>query len=515
MASPSQHDCCSCCALKRELEEKLTLAETENHIMRRRLQEVELTCAVITAKSNGPQYPTVVNFELERRQMAASLEPQVFKFTPQVDDYNDLPTYPVRPHFDKATANPTTKVVIFDGCPNDPYHPSSTPIYQTSTFVQPGIGEFGSYDYTRSGNPTRTAVETLVAQLEGAAAAFAFTTGMAALQTLLTTLQSGDAIVSGNDLYGGMHRLLTKVTSHLGVEVLFVDTWDLSAVEDILKKKKNIRLVHLESPTNPLMRVIDIAGVCELAHEHGALVSIDSTVMSPMRCTPHALGCDYVIHSATKFLAGHSDMMCGVICAKTPELAKRIAFLQNSQGNALAPFECWLLLRGIKTLSLRVDRQEMNAVAVALFLARQSHFVKKINYVGLDPSVYPEVCGLTQEEYERHRSQTSGPGSLLSFETGDTQASERFVSACKLFKLTVSFGSCNSLVEMPCLLSHASIPAAERTLPDDLIRLSIGIEQIEDILSDLRQAIDAAVPPESCLLSPNVHGYPPIGASLH
>lgn len=492
MSTPLAHECPECKVAKRLLEEKLSQAETENTMMKKRLKELELTCAVITAKSDPTHRPDGPNFDLERKHMASSLEPQNFKMTPADVDYNDVPTYPIRPHFDKATANPATKVVIFDGCPNDPYHPSSTPIYQTSTFVQPGIGEFGSYDYTRSGNPTRTAIETLVAQLEGAAASFAFTTGMAALQTLLSTLESGDAIVTGNDLYGGMHRLMTKVTARLGVEIIFCDTWSLSAVENVLKEKKNVRLVHLESPTNPLMRVIDIAGVCQLAHAHGALVSIDSTVMSPMRCNPIALGCDYVIHSATKFLAGHSDVMCGFVCAKTQDLAKRIGFLQNAQGNALAPFDCWLVLRGIKTMSIRVDRQELNAIAVAMFLARRPHFVKKINYVGLNPCMYPEVSGLTQEEYDRHRSQSTGPGSLLSFETGDVKASERFVSACKLFKLTVSFGSCNSLVEMPCLLSHASIPAHERTLPDDLIRLSVGIEEVEDILADLRQAIDAA-----------------------
>eukprot|EP00796_Vickermania_ingenoplastis_P000237 gene238-116_t len=490
MSSPTI-DCCSCCAAVRRLEEQLTKAETENVFLRRRLQEMELMAAVISAKSTGVPVVSVQSFEDERRRVAQLLEPHTFKVE-SPSNYNDLPTYPVRPHFDKATANPATKVVIFDGCPNDPNHPSSMPIYQTSTFVQPAIGEFGPYDYSRSGNPTRTAAETLLADLEGATAAFAFSSGMAALQTLLTTLQAGDAIVTGSDLYGGMHRLLTRVTANLGVEVCFINTWDLDAVRQIFVEKKNIRLVHLESPTNPLMRVIDIRAVCEIAHAHNCRVSIDSTIMSPMRCTPIALGCDYVVHSGTKFLAGHSDIMCGVVCAKTEEEAKRIAFLQNSQGNALAPFDCWLLLRGLKTMSIRVDRQEMNAMAVAFFLARQTHFIKKLNYVGLDPSVFPDISGLTKEEYDRHRAQSRGPSSLLSFETGDVEVSQRFVQACKLFKLTVSFGSCNSLVEMPCLLSHASIPAAERTLPDDLVRLSIGIEQIEDLLADLRQAIDEA-----------------------
>lgn len=483
-------ECCSCCAEKMALEERVTQLETENVLMRRRLEEAEIGCAVISAK--GPSFPNLVSFELERDQLAKQLKPHIFHFTPEERDYNEIPTYPVRPQFDKATANPATKLVIFDGCPQDPYHPSSTPIYQTSTFVQPGIGSFGSYDYTRSGNPTRTAVETLLALLEGAAAAFAFSSGMSALQTLLATLRAGDGIVTGADLYGGMHRILTNITAHLGVEVSFVDTWNLKAVEKIFKEKGNTRLLHLESPTNPLMRVVDIRSVCELAHARNILVSIDCTMMSPVRCTPISLGCDMVIHSGTKFLAGHSDTMCGVICAKTPELAKRIAFLQNAQGNALCPFESWLLQRGLKTLAIRVDRQELNAVAVALFLSRQTPFIKRMYYVGLDPQKHPEISGLTAEEFQLHKAQAAGPGSVMSFQTGDVLLSQRFVSHCKLFKLTVSFGSCNSLVEMPCLLSHASIPAAERTLPEDLVRLSIGIEQIEDILADLKQAIDAS-----------------------
>lgn len=477
------------------MEVQICRLETENVMMRNRLKEAEFSCAVISAKDSS--FRSLHNCEIERDLLVKELKPKVFHFTPESQDYNEIPTYPLRPEFDKATANPATKVVVFDGCPQDAYHPSSTPIYQTSTFVQPGIGSFGSYDYTRSGNPTRTAVETLLAQLEGAAAAFAFSSGMAALQTLLATLRAGDGIVTGTDLYGGMHRIMTNITAHLNVDVSFVETWNLSAVEKILTEKKNIRLVHLESPTNPLMRVVDIRGICELAHAHQAMVSIDCTMMSPVRCTPIQLGCDLVIHSGTKFLAGHSDTMCGVIVAKTQELAKRIAFLQNAQGNALCPFECWLLQRGLKTLAIRVDRQELNAVAVGLFLARQTRFIKRLYYVGLDPERHLEVSGLSQEEYDRHKSQATGPGSLMSFETGDVHLSQRFVSHCKLFKLTVSFGSCNSLVEMPCLLSHASIPAAERNLPEDLVRLSIGIEQIEDILADLNYAIKNACEKQS------------------
>nr|AGT02548.1 cystathionine beta-lyase [Herpetomonas muscarum] len=480
----------SCCCHDTP-EDRVTQLETENLILRERLAQLEMLHAVSAAKT--PKHSVLSALDEERQHLEDALQPQHFKFSKERTDYNELPPYPVRPHFEKATAHPSTEVVIFDGCPNDPYHPSSVPIYQTATFVQPDIEEFGPYDYSRSGNPTRTALETLMAKLEGAHSAFAFSSGMAALQALIASLSAGETVLASSDLYGGMHRLLTQVTARFGIDVQFVDTWDLAAVAAAFERiGPKVKLLHIESPTNPLMRVVNIRKLCELAHQHGAEVSIDNTMMSPIRCTPLTLGCDFSIHSATKFLCGHSDTMCGVVCARSEEGARRIGFLQNAQGSSLAPFDCWLLLRGIKTLSIRVEKQELNAVAVALFLSRQRDVVTKLHFAGLSPDVCCGCASVKKEDFDLHRSQTSGPGSVLSLETGDLQRSTRFVRACKLFKLTVSFGSCNSLVEMPCLLSHASIPKEKRTLPADLIRLSVGIEDIEDILADLSQAIAAA-----------------------
>ena len=281
--------------------------------------------------------------------------------------YNEIPTFPVRPSFKnfQNSLRPASQVVVFDGCPNDPHHPSSTPIYQTSTFVQPSSAKFGSYDYTRSGNPTRTALEKHVALLEGAYAAFAFTSGMAALNTLTNTfLQAGDHLLLGSDIYGGMHRLATKITRKLGASVSFVDTTDLGAVERALRPET--RLCHIESPSNPMMRITDVRALAALLHRRGILLSIDSTMMSPCLMKPLTLGADVVVHSATKFFGGHADAMGGFVCVNEAELAKRVAFIQNAEGTALAPFDCWLFLRGIKTMALRVERAQVGFASLSL-----------------------------------------------------------------------------------------------------------------------------------------------------
>ena len=440
---------------------------------------------------------------------AAEVEPPTFPerpsfaSVPPADEPEDAP--PAADDAGPATLSRvphlSTQLVLFDGCPNDPYHPSSMPIYQTATFVQPNVSEFGPYDYCRSGNPTRTALETSIGKLEGAFAAFAFTSGMAALHAVLSTLKPGEKVVASADLYGGMHRLLTDAVSHQGLEVSFVDTTDLASVRSALAPAASgasPKLVHLESPSNPLLRITDLHEIARLAHECGALVSVDCTMMTPLRQRPLRLGCDLVIHSGTKFFSGHSDTMSGFVAVRSEALAKRIGFIQNAQGTALGPFDCWLLLRGLKTLSLRLERQESNAVAVAEFLCRRSALdgvIKKVHYTGVDPArnFAAGVLSISPAQYLLHRTQASGPGTVVSFETGDVQVSRRFVDACRLFKLTVSFGSCNSLVEMPCLLSHASIPKERRTLPEDLVRLSVGVEHIADILADLCAALMQAM----------------------
>jgi cystathionine beta-lyase len=404
------------------------------------------------------------------------------RFPTVVPDYNNLPTYPPRPDFAKFenSLRPASQMIVFDGAPNDPNKPSSTPIYQTSTFVQPNVSEFGTYDYTRSGNPTRTALEKQVALLEGAKASFAFTSGMSALSALTRILMPGDELIVGNDIYGGMHRLVTKVTHpSTGLKVAFADTTDLEAVEAAITP--NTRLLHMETPSNPLMKITDIRKLAALLSSRGILLSIDATMMSPYLMKPLKLGADIVLHSATKFFGGHADTMGGFVSVKDETLARQIAFYQNAEGTALAPFDCWLFLRGIKTMAIRIDRSQENALSIARFLESCPQ-VTKVFFCGL-PSF---------EGYAIHKSQAAGAGTVMTFTTGDTRLSQRFCDACRIFKLTVSFGSVNSLCEMPCIMSHASIPAEERTLPEDLIRLSVGIEDIRDLIDDLTQAFELA-----------------------
>eukprot|EP00002_Diphylleia_rotans_P032647 TRINITY_DN6870_c0_g1_i1.p1 TRINITY_DN6870_c0_g1~~TRINITY_DN6870_c0_g1_i1.p1 ORF type:complete len:489 (-),score=101.71 TRINITY_DN6870_c0_g1_i1:258-1724(-) len=434
-------------------------------------------------------------------------------FNALTDDYNELPTAPVRPHFHEhlLKMKPATQLICFDGCPTDPYHPATMPIYQTATFVQPSASEFGPYDYTRSGNPTRTALETLISGLEQSHSAFAFGSGMAALAAVTRLVEAGQEIIACNDLYGGMYRLLTRVCKRQGIKLKFVDTNNIQSVRDAITPET--KLIHIETPSNPLMRITDLRALAKIAHENGALLSVDSTMMSPYLQKPISLGADVVIHSATKYLSGHSDVISGVVCVANETLAKSIAFFQNAEGTALAPFDCWLLLRSIKTLALRVEKAQSNAEKIASFLATQS-CIKRLYYAGpvdglarvedeaswqlasatlaasteqSTPLLYP-----SDKDVKLHLTQSKGGSSVLSFETGSVELSRRIVNACHLFKITVSFGSCNSLIEMPCVLSHASIPADQRSIPEDLVRVSVGIEDVADLIADLKHAFTIA-----------------------
>eukprot|EP00747_Dinoflagellata_sp_TGD_P158148 gnl/TRDRNA2_/TRDRNA2_177792_c1_seq3.p1 gnl/TRDRNA2_/TRDRNA2_177792_c1~~gnl/TRDRNA2_/TRDRNA2_177792_c1_seq3.p1 ORF type:complete len:653 (-),score=101.96 gnl/TRDRNA2_/TRDRNA2_177792_c1_seq3:78-2036(-) len=398
-------------------------------------------------------------------------------------EYDDLPTFPIRPSFAhfQNDLRPASQCVVFDGCPEDPYHPSTTPIYQTATFVQPSASEFGAYDYTRSGNPTRTALEKHVAMLENATAAFAFASGMAALHTVTRLLKAGDEVICNADIYGGMHRLLTQDLCHSGIDVKFVDTTDIDAVLRAISPKT--KLIHTESPSNPRMRITDLRALATAAHKHSVLLSVDSTMMPPVICKPLLLGVDVVIHSATKFFSGHADCTGGFVCVKDAELAKRVAFLQNAEGTALAPFECFLFLRGIKTMFLRLERAQENARQVAQWLVKHPR-ITDVYYPG------PGTCDT--RSLAIHNMQSNGSGTVMSLTTGCVAFSRRFTDACRIFKTTVSFGSVNSLVEMPCMMSHASIPSEKRTLPEDLVRLSVGIEDIKDLLHDLHLALEVA-----------------------
>ena len=364
----------------------------------------------------------------------------------------------------------------------DPHGAVSPPIYQTATFRQPSALEFGEFDYTRSGNPTRALLERQLAELEGGAHACAFASGMAAITGLTRVLNSGDEILAGDDLYGGTVRLLEQVLSRQAITVRYIDTTDLEAVRDALSQRT--KLILVETPSNPLLRISDIRGLSEIAGAAGVLLAVDNSMLSPILQQPLALGADVVIHSATKFLCGHSDVTAGAIITSDSTLYEQIAFQQNAEGAALSPFESWLLLRGLKTLALRVERQNETAKQVARFVEVQPA-VKEVYHPGLRDHPGREL----------HRTQAEGDGSVVTFTTGDAEVSRKICEATRLFTIAVSFGSVGSTISLPCRMSHASIPEHLRRRlapPEDLVRLSVGIEDANDLIEDLSQALAAA-----------------------
>ncbi|BGP25733.1 cystathionine beta-lyase [Rhodotorula toruloides] len=360
----------------------------------------------------------------------------------------------------------------------DQYGASSVPIYQTATFK--GMG--GAYDYTRSGNPTRSHLEHHIAKISNARHAFAVTSGMGALDVIFRLLKPGDEIIAGNDLYGGSNRLIGYLKAHGGITTHHVDTTNPKSLLPYLEDPShNVAMVLLESPTNPLLQIADLEEIARLTKRYrkDAIIVVDNTMMSPYLCRPLELGCDVVYDSGTKYLSGHHDLMAGVICCDRDDVAKGIAFTINSIGNGLSPFDSFLLLRGVKTLSLRIDKQQANSIFIAEYLA---YLGFKVNYPGLKGHKGKEV----------HDRIAKGPGAVLSFETGDVALSERIVGGTRLWGISVSFGCINSLISMPCLMSHASIdPAvrAARNLPEDLIRLCVGIEDPADLIDDLEAAL--------------------------
>lgn len=371
---------------------------------------------------------------------------------------------------------PFTELVQFDPAPSDPYQPTSTPIYQTATFELHSIDEGGLYDYTRSGNPTRSVLEKQIAKLEQGSYGFALNSGMAAIHCVLGLLKRGDHVIASDDLYGGSYRLFTQRLQRQGIIFSFVDTTSLSVVKRAIQA--NTRLIFIETPSNPLQKMTDIRAVAKIAKEKNILFVVDNTFLSPWLQQPLLLGADIVIHSATKHLAGHSDVTAGLIILNHPEIAEQIAFIQNAEGTALAPFECWLLLRGLKTLGLRIERQQCVAKTVAHFL-KNHPIVKKLYYPG-----FKDHPG-----YDIHHNQAKGPGTVISFTTDSLRLSKSIIDKIQLFTLSVSFGSLNSFISLPCAMSHASIPKNDRKLPEDLIRLSIGIKDPEDLIADLTTAM--------------------------
>ncbi|TPG82077.1 bifunctional cystathionine gamma-lyase/homocysteine desulfhydrase [Brevibacillus laterosporus] len=355
----------------------------------------------------------------------------------------------------------------------------STPIYQVSTYKQDGIGVHKGFEYSRTGNPTRHALETYMADLEGGARGLAFGSGMAALSTILSLCNQGDHLVVGDDVYGGTYRVITRVFSKLGLEATYVDTTDLAAVEKALRP--NTRMIIMETPTNPLLNVTDVRAVAVIAKSKGVLLVVDNTFMTPYWQNPLDLGADIVFHSATKYLGGHSDVVAGVVVTKEAELGEQLHFLQNAIGAILGPQDSWLLLRGAKTLGIRMEEQENNANQLALWLQEQAS-ISRVLYPGL----------ASHPGHEQMKKQARGFGGMISFDVGSNSRAEEVLSKLKYFTLAESLGAVESLIGLPARMTHASIPAerrAELGITDGLIRISVGIEDVEDLLEDLEQAL--------------------------
>ncbi len=359
----------------------------------------------------------------------------------------------------------------------------SAPIYATSTYVQEELGKPKmGYEYARVSNPTRDRVQANLAALEGGLAARVFASGMAAITAVCMTMKAGDHLLCGDNVYGGTPRLFNQVMANLGLEFSYVDTSDLAATEGAMRK--NTRYVWLETPTNPLMTISDIGAVARIAHKGGAELIVDNTFMSPYFQRPLALGADMVMHSTTKFLNGHSDGLGGVIVCSTPEQAERLAFLQKASGGILSPFESWLILRGVKTLGVRMERHNQNGIEVAKFLSNHKK-VKKVFYPGL-PS---------HPQHKLAKRQMSGFGSLITFETGSLSNAKKMLKRVgPVCSLGESLGGVETLISHPATMTHAALGEKGRKaigITDGMVRISVGIENVEDIVADLNQALSA------------------------
>ncbi len=356
-----------------------------------------------------------------------------------------------------------------------------TPIYQTSTYAQSGPGVHKGYEYSRTANPTRRDLEACLASLEMGDYGLAFASGMAAISTLVQVFKSGDHIVCSDDIYGGTFRLLDKVYRNFGLEFSFVDTSDTQNIENSITDKT--RLIWIESPTNPTLKITDIAAVSEIAKNRDILLGVDNTFMSPYSQRPLELGADLVMHSTTKYIGGHSDVVGGALITSDSELAEKLYFVQNSAGGVPGPQDSFLTLRGIKTLHLRMERHEQNAQQVFQCL-RSQNSVKKIYYPG-----DPEHPG-----HEIHKSQASGYGGMISFDIETLENARNFMSNLRIFTLAESLGGVESLIEHPAIMTHASVPSENRNklgITDGFIRISVGVEDIDDLIEDLGRGFDA------------------------
>ena len=357
-----------------------------------------------------------------------------------------------------------------------------TPIYQTSTYIQDGLGKHKGYEYARTQNPTREAWERCVASLEGATHGFAFASGLASLDNMLKLLRAGDHVISGENVYGGSHRLMERVYAGLGLSFTFVDMRDVRNVERAVTPAT--KLVFCETPTNPMMALADLAAIGDLTQAHGFLFVVDNTFATPFFQQPLSHGADIVMHSATKYLNGHSDMVGGILVTGRDDLAERIGFLQNAAGGVPGPMDCWLALRGVKTLPLRMRQHDANGRRVAAWL-RDSKVATRLYYPG-DPS---------HPQHELAKKQMTGFGGMISIDLGDAARARRFVEKTRIFALAESLGGVESLIGHPASMTHASVPPAMREsmgLTDSLIRLSCGIEDGDDLIADLEQAFTAS-----------------------
>jgi len=352
-----------------------------------------------------------------------------------------------------------------------------TPIYQTSTFVQTAPGEHKGYDYSRSGNPTRTALESLIAALEGGRYGLAFASGLAAMDVALRTLNPGDHVIVGNDVYGGTYRLFERVLARFGVRFTWIDLSQPDALQAALTPET--RLLWLETPTNPLMTLFDIQLLSDIAHAHGnVIVAVDNTFASPAIQQPLKLGADIVMHSSTKYLGGHSDVVGGVLALNNEAIYEQLKFLQNATGAVPGPMDCFLVMRGIKTLGIRMERHSSNALKVAQFLEDHPK-VNRVLYPGLE----------SHPQYELAVRQMRDSGGMISIIMDSPEAAERFVTRTKLFALAESLGGVESLIEHPYSMTHASTATSPLAVPSALVRLSVGIENIDDLVEDVAQAL--------------------------
>ena len=357
----------------------------------------------------------------------------------------------------------------------------NVPVYLSSTFELTGIGTDRGWDYSRAGNPTRDRLEEALAALEGGSSGHAFASGMAAIYALVATLRAGDHVICSHNVYGGTQRLFNLIVRHYGIDIEYVDTGNLEAVEAAIRP--NTKLMHIETPTNPLMSLTDIAAVSAIAHARGVEVSVDNTFMSPVLQSPLALGADIAMHSTTKFLNGHSDGLGGALIGTKPEHKERFNLVQRAAGGILSPFECFLVLRGIKTLVLRMKQHEENGRAVAEFLSTQPK-LSRLAYPGLK----------SHPQHELAVKQQKGFGSMLSFDLGSREAAGRFLGAIKIFLSAESLGGVESLASHSATTTHAALSEEDRErlgITQGLVRLSVGIEDKDDLIADLEQALGA------------------------